>query len=173
MIFKFQNSSSLAPLTTYEISWRVTTSKRTAVPSSRHTLHITEVPNTQMGLIRVNILAGGSILIVFFLFAIVRELYTCKSKKSTKNTGEQNDAYGLSVAVVLEGKELGSNGMSHKRNITNSIQCGEPQYFTIDNLSQVRNSRISPGRQRTIRDKFTGLFNCISGMRRTKNFFEV
>lgn len=170
MIFNFQNSSSLAPLTTYETSWRVTTSNRTAVPSSRHTLLITEVPNTEMG---VNILAGGSLLIVFLLFVIVRELYTCKSKKSTKNTPEQNDAFGLSVAVVREGKELGSNEMSHKRNITNSIQCGEPQYFTIDNLLQVRHSRISPGRQRTIRDKFTGLFNCISGMRRTKNFFEV
>lgn len=133
---------------------------------------ITEVPNTQMGLIRVNILAGGSLLIVFLLFAIFRELYTCKRKKS-KNTREQNDAFGLSVAVVREGKDLGSNEMSHKRNISNSIQCGEPQYFTIDNLLQVRHSRRSPGRQRTIRNKFTGLFNCISGMRRTKNFFEV
>lgn len=134
---------------------------------------ITEVPNTQMGLIRVNILAGGSLLIVIVLFAIVRELYTCKSKKSTRNTPEQNDAYDLSVAIVQERKELGSNKMSPKRNITNSIQCGETQYFTLDNLLQIRHSRISPDRQRTIRDKFTGLFNCISGMRRTKNFFKV
>lgn len=172
MIFNFLNSS-LAPLTTYETSWRVTASKRTAVPSSRHTLLITEVPNTQMGLIRVNILAGGSLLIVFLLCAIVRELYTCKSKKSTKNTREQNDAYGVSVAIVPEGQQLESNQMSHKRNITNSVQCGEPQYFTLDNLKQIRHSRISPDRQRTIGDKFTGLFNCNSGMRRTKNFFEV
>lgn len=134
---------------------------------------ITEVPNTQTEIIRVNILAGGSLLIVFLLFAIVRELYTCKSKKNKKNKREQNDAYGLSVAIVPEGKELGSNELSHKRNITNSIQCREPQYFTIDNLLQIRHSRISPGRQRTIRDKFTNFFNCISGMRRTKNFFEV
>lgn len=86
MIFNFLNSSSLALPSTYETSWRVTTSKRTALPSSKHTLLITEVPNTQMGLIRVNILAGGSLLIVFLLCAIVRELYTCKSKKSKKKT---------------------------------------------------------------------------------------
>lgn len=164
----------LALLTTRETSRRITTSNRTYVPLNTQTLNITEVPRTQMELNRIYILAGGGLLIVVVLFAIVRELYTCKSKKSTKNTREQNGAYDLSVDIVQERNELVSNEMSPKRKITNStIQCGEAQYFSIDNVLEIRHSRISPERQRTTRDIFTGLFNCFSGMRRTKNFFEV
>lgn len=170
ILFKFV---FLALLTTRETSRRITTSNRTYVPLNTQTLNITEVPRTQMELNRIYILAGGGLLIVVVLFAIVRELYTCKSKKSTKNIREQNGAYDLSVDIVQERNELVSNEMSPKRNITNSIQCGEAQYFSIDNVLEIRHSRISPERQKTTRDIFTGLFNCFSGMRRTKNFFEV
>lgn len=131
---------------------------------------------THMGLTGVYILAGGSLIIVIILFAIVRELYTCKSKKSTKNAHEQNGASDMSVDIVQERNELVSKHMLPKTNITNSFQCGEAQlYFTIDNVLELRHSRISLGRLRTTRDKFTSLFNCISGIRRTEteNFVEV
>lgn len=167
--FQFSELFSLALLTTYETSWRVTTSNRTAVPSNTHTFLINEVPKTQIGLTGINILAGGSLLIVFLLFAIVRELYTCKSKKSPKNAREQNKAYDVSVDIVQEK----TNKCLQKKNITDSIQCGETQYFTIDNGLEIRHSRITLRRQRTTRDIFTGLLTCISGMRRTKTFVEV
>lgn len=122
-------------------------------------------------------MAGGSFLIVIILLAIVRELYTCKSKRSTKrstkNALEQNAVSDVSFDIVHERNELVSKDMSPKRNVPNSSQCGGAQYFSIDNVLEIRHSRISLERQGTTRNIFAGLFNCISGMRRTKIFVEV
>lgn len=129
--------------------------------------------STQKELTGVYVMAGGSFLIVIILLAIVRELYTCKSKRSTKNALEQNAVSDVSFDIVHERNELVSKDMSPKRNVPNSSQCGGAQYFSIDNVLEIRHSRISLERQGTTRNIFAGLFNCISGMRRTKIFVEV
>lgn len=153
---------------------RITSSSnRTSVPLNTHILVMRDEPSTQMELTSVNILAGGSLIIVILLLAIVRELYTCKSKKSTKNTRKQNRVSAVPANIVQEGNEFVSKEMSPKGNKTNSIQCGEAQYFTINNVLEVRHSRTNIGRRRTIRDMFTCIFNRISGIRRTTNFVEV
>lgn len=125
-----------------------------------------------MELSQIYILAGGGLLIVVFLFAIVLELYTCKSKKS-KNTREQIGAYDLSEDIVQERVELVSKEPSPKRDLTKSTECVEAQYLNIDNGIEIRHSRISIERQRATLGILTGLFSCISGMRRTKTFVEV
>lgn len=131
------------------------------------------MPRPQMELGQLYILAGGGLLIIFFLCAIVRELYTCKSEKSTKNTREQIGAYDLSEDIVQERVEHVSKEPSPKRNLTKSNECVEAQYSNIDNGIEIRHSRISIERQRTTLGILTGLFSCISGMRRTKTYVEV
>lgn len=127
----------------------------------------------QMELSQIYILAGGGLLIVAFLCAIVRELYTCKSKKSTQNTCEQIGAYDLSEDIVQERVELVSKEPTPKRNLSNSTECVEAQYSNIDNGIEIRHSRMSIERQRATLGILNGLFSCISGMRRTKTFVEV
>lgn len=168
----------LAFLTTRETSQRRTSSNRTFEPLQKiniteHKSNITEVPRRPMELSQIYILAGGGLLIVVFLFAIVRELYTCKSKKSTKNTRGQIGAYDLSEDIVQERVELVRKEPSPKRNLTKSNECVEAQYSNIDNGIEIRHSRISNERQRATLHILTGLFSCISGMRRTKTIVKV
>lgn len=95
-------------------------------------------------------MAGGSFLIVIILLAIVRELYTCKSKRSTKNTLEQNAVSDVSFDIVHERNELVSKDMSPKRNVPNSSQCGGAQYFSTDNVLEIRHSRVSLDKEQPV-----------------------
>lgn len=177
MIFNFSICFFFLAFLTSETSQRITASSRTFEPLQKiniteHKLNITEVTRPQMELSQIYILAGGGLLIVFFLCAIVRELYTCKSKKS-KNTREQIRAYDLSEDIVQERVELVSKEPSPKRNLTKSTECVEAQYSNIDNGIEIGHSKMSIERQRATLGILTGLFRCISKMRRTKTFVEV